>query len=498
MKLYRASGILLHPTALPSQFGMGDLGPEAYHFIDFLARSGQRLWQVLPLGPTSLGNSPYMSFSAIAGNPFLISPYLLKAHNLLGDEDLKTMPSFSVDKVDFEQVIPQRMALLQKACENFIQNTRQYSQKEFEDFCQDAKQWLDDYALFMALLDAQEGDIWTDWPQDLRDRKPEVLAQWRQQLKNEIFFHKFVQFEFFRQWSELKQYANTQNIQIIGDIPIYVAHNSADVWAHSEVFKLDTKTGHPTEMAGVPPDYFSATGQLWGNPIFNWDYLKSTHFSWWIERIRAMLTRVDLIRIDHFRGLESFWSVPAGETTALKGRWIKAPGYQLFETILEKLGRLPILAEDLGIITQEVIALRDHFGFPGMKILHFAFDGDPKNFYLPFNVDKNSVMYTGTHDNTTTVGWYKQISEEERSRLHRYLGCQGPYGIAWDLIRLALSSPANFAIIPLQDVLGLDADARMNTPGTAEGNWTWRYRSEALTETLSDRLKDMTLIYGRG
>jgi 4-alpha-glucanotransferase len=498
MHLFRASGILLHPTALPGRFGIGDLGLEAYQFVDFLARSAQRLWQVLPLGPTGLGNSPYMSFSTMAGNPLLISPDLLKDYGLLSTEDLEEVPNFPEDKVDFDQVIPWKTALLQRACKNFMLNARRFQQKEFEGFCRGKARWLDDYALFMALLNAQEEDIWMDWSLELRAHKPDVLEQWRDQLQDEIFFHKFVQYEFFRQWSELKRYANDQNIYIIGDIPIYVASNSADVWGHPEVFKLDPETGHPTEVAGVPPDYFSATGQLWGNPIYDWEYLESTNFAWWVGRIREVLMRVDLFRIDHFRGFESFWSVPAGEKTALNGQWVKAPGYQLFETILEELGSLPILAEDLGIIGPEVIALRDRFGFPGMKILHFAFEGNPKNPYLPFNVGTNSVIYTGTHDNNTTVGWYKQISDQERTYLHQYLGCQGPYGIEWDLIRLALSSSANFAIIPLQDVLGLDTDARMNIPGKAEDNWAWRFRSELLTETYSNRLKEMTLVYGRG
>ncbi|HEY9634423.1 MAG TPA: 4-alpha-glucanotransferase [Coleofasciculaceae cyanobacterium] len=497
MPFPRSSGILLHPTSLPGRYGIGDLGLEAHQFVDFLARSAQQLWQILPLGPTGFGNSPYMCFSAMAGNPLLISLDVLKENNLLSEDDLREVPDFPLDKVDFDRVIAWKMPLLHKACGNFKGNASPLQQKEFEGFCRGKAKWLDDYALFMALLETQEATTWTDWPDELRHRKPEALEEWNQRLADQIFLQKFLQFEFFRQWSELKRYANTQNIRIIGDIPIYVAHNSSDVWENPEIFKLDPETGMPSEMAGVPPDYFSETGQLWGNPVYNWEYLESTRFAWWVGRIREMLAHVDLIRIDHFRGFESFWSVPAGEQTAINGKWVQAPGYALFETIREELGSLPILAEDLGDITQEVLDLRDHFEFPGMNILHFAFGSDAQNRYLPFNMDANSMVYTGTHDNNTTVGWYNQASDHERSRLHQYLGCTGSYGIAWDLIRLALSSVANQAIIPLQDVFNLGADARMNMPGTPEDNWAWRYRGEALTEDYSNRLKEMVFIYGR-
>ncbi len=497
MPFPRSSGILLHPTSLPGRYGIGDLGLEAYQFVDFLARSAQQLWQVLPLGPTGMGNSPYMSFSTMAGNPLLISPDVLKDNGFLSEDDLREVPDFPLDRIDFDRVIAWKMPLLHKACQSFKEKASAIQQKEFEGFCRGKANWLEDFALFMALLDTQEEPTWNAWPSELRHRKPEVLEEWRSRLADEIFFHKFLQFEFFRQWSELKAYANAQNIRIIGDIPIYVAHNSADVWEHPEIFQLDAETSLPSEMAGVPPDYFSATGQLWGNPVYNWEYLESTRFVWWVERVRETLVYVDLIRIDHFRGLESFWSVPAGEETAMNGRWIKAPGYALFETIRAELGSLPILAEDLGDIDQAVLDLRDHFEFPGMKILHFAFGSDAKNAYLPFNFSANCVVYTGTHDNDTTVGWYNQASDHERGRLHQYLGCTGSHGIAWDTIRLALSSVANQAIIPLQDVFGLGTDARMNAPGTAEGNWGWRYRGEALTEEYSNRLRELVFIYGR-
>ncbi len=498
MPFFRSSGILLHPTSFPGRYGIGDLGLEAHQFIDFLARSGQHLWQVLPINPTGYGNSPYMSFSSIAGNHLLISPDILLENGILSQEDLEYVPNFPLDQVDFEKVIAWKMPLLQKAAQNFAQVATPIQRQEFEGFCRGKANWLEDYALFMALLKAQGDVMWTEWPQELRDRSPEALDDWHDKLKEEIFLHKYLQFEFFRQWAELKRYANDQKIEIVGDIPIYVAHNSAEVWSRPEVFNLDPETRYPTEVAGVPPDYFSETGQLWGNPLYNWKYLESTRFDWWVRRVREILTHVDLIRIDHFRGLEAYWSVPAEEETAIAGKWVKAPGTALFNTIREELGILPIIAEDLGDIDQDVLDMRDHFGFPGMKILHFAFGSDAKNAYLPFNITANSVIYTGTHDNNTTVGWYdEQASDYEKSRLHQYLGCTSNYGIAWDLIRLALSSVATQAIIPLQDVLSLGANARMNVPSQAEGNWGWRYRSQALTEEYSDRLQEMVMIYGR-
>jgi 4-alpha-glucanotransferase len=497
MPFPRTSGILLHPTSFPGRYGIGDLGLEAREFVDFLEASAQSLWQVLPLGPTGYGNSPYMSFSTMAGNPLLISPDILLENGLLDRADLAHVPDFPLDQVDFEQVIAWKMPILHKASQNFKHNATAQQQQAFEVFCHNKASWLEAYSLFMSLISTQEEKIWTDWPDELRNRHPEALERWRSQLSAEIYFHQFLQFEVFRQWSELKAYANEKGIQIIGDIPIYVAHNSADVWEHPEIFQLDPETGLPQEMAGVPPDYFSETGQLWGNPVYDWKHLQASNFDWWVSRFREILAYVDLIRIDHFRGLESFWSVPAGEETAIKGEWVKAPGQKLFETVRDELGSLPILAEDLGDIDEEVINLRDGFGFPGMKILQFAFGSDAKNAYLPHNVTPNFLVYTGTHDNDTTVGWYDQASDYERERFHQYLGCTGPYGIAWDLIRLTMSSVANQAIIPLQDVFSLGTNARMNTPGTAEGNWAWRYRGEALTEEYSDRLKQLVNIYGR-
>lgn len=497
MPFPRSTGILLHPTSFPSRFGIGDLGLEAYRFIDFLAQSAQQLWQVLPVGPTGYGNSPYMSYSAMAGNPLIISPDRLRDRGLLSEEDNAELPTFPVEKVDFEQVVQTKIPLLKKAYENFKAKASSVDQKEFAGFCETKAYWLEDYALFMALKDALEGASWHTWEPGIARRQPEALNHWRQQLDAEIFYHKYVQFEFFRQWSELKQYANMRGIQIIGDIPIYVAHDSADVWAHREFFCLDENTGEAALMAGVPPDYFSATGQLWGNPVYNWEKLQQVEFNWWVQRFQAMLDYVDIIRIDHFRGFQAYWAVTLGETTAMNGQWVEAPGFALFQVLNEKLGKLPVLAEDLGVITPEVEALRDRFEFPGMKILQFAFGSGSGNPYLPFIYPHNCVVYTGTHDNDTTVGWFNQLSNHEKEDVLRYLGFTSPEGIHWDMIRLALSSVANQAIIPLQDVLGLGNEARMNVPGKPVGNWEWRYQSDTLTQEVGERLKTLTETYGR-
>ncbi|MBD2627516.1 4-alpha-glucanotransferase [Trichormus variabilis] len=497
MPFPRSSGILLHPSSFPSRFGIGDLGLEAYRFIDFLKNSYQQYWQVLPLGPTGYGNSPYMCYSAMAGNYFLISPEKLVDEGLLTEDDFGNLPNFPADKVNFEQVIPIKVNLLIKACEKFKNHATDFQKKAFNDFCRTKGYWLDNYALFMALKDAQNGASWNTWEPELAKREPAALAQITQKLEQEIFYYKFIQYEFFRQWSELKSYANQNGIDIIGDIPIYVAHDSADVWANPDIFALDEETGKVALMAGVPPDYFSATGQLWGNPVYKWEELQKQDFKWWVQRFEAMLDYVDIIRIDHFRGFEAYWAVPQGEETAINGEWIEAPGIAFFEVIKQKLGKLPILAEDLGIITPPVEALRDQFEFPGMKVLQFAFGSDPGNPFLPFNYPRNAVVYTGTHDNDTTVGWFNTANDYEKQNLLLYLGSISPDGIHWDLIRLALSSIANQAIIPLQDVLGLGNQARMNYPSTAEGNWDWRYQGGVLSGELCDRLKNLTKLYGR-
>jgi 4-alpha-glucanotransferase len=498
MPFPRSSGILLHPTSNPGRYGIGDLGTEAYRFVDFLARGAQKIWQILPLGPTGYGNSPYMSYSAVAGNHLLISPDILLEKGLIEGADLQDLPEFPLDRVDFEKVIDWKLPLLRKAASNFVKESNTILYKQFEGFCRGNADWLEDYALFMALSNAYEGKSWTEWPEEIRERRWGALDYPRQQLQEEIFFHKFVQFEFFEEWLALKRYANALDIQIVGDIPIYVSPNSADVWANPRVFRLDPETGNPIEVAGVPPDYFSETGQLWGNPLYDWNYLKATRFDWWVRRVKGVLSLVDIIRIDHFRGLEAYWAVAFGQTTAINGRWIKAPGYDLLNAIRDRLGKLPIIAEDLGDIDEEVLALRDHYAFPGMKILHFAFGSDAGNPYLPFNVDRNCVIYTGTHDNNTTIGWFEEnANDHEKARLYQYLGGRSEWGVAWDLIRLAYSSLANQAIVPLQDVFSLGSDARMNTPGLAEGNWSWRYRGEALTDDYSDRLRDFVSLFGR-
>ncbi len=498
MSFPRSSGILLHPTSFPSRFGIGDLGHEAYRFIDFLNDGSQKYWQILPLGPTGFGNSPYMCYSALAGNPLLISPDKLHGAGLLSDDDFANLPEFPLDNVDYQQVESTKIPLLKKACSNFKANHTKEQLKEFKEFCDSKAYWLDDYSLFMALKDSTGGASWNSWDEGIAKRKPEAIEKAKKDLDSEVFYHKFLQFQFYSQWSELRKYANDRNVEIVGDIPIYVAHDSADVWGNPDNFSLDKETGEAALMAGVPPDYFSATGQLWGNPVYDWKQLEKQKFKWWVQRFEAMLDYVDIIRIDHFRGFEAYWAVPLGEETAINGEWLKAPGDKLFETIKQQLGVLPVLAEDLGTITPDVEALRDKFEFPGMKVLQFAFGGDASNPYLPFNVqDTNCVIYTGTHDNDTTVGWYEKASDTEKQNLNFYLGSISPDGVHWDLIRLAMGSVANVAIFPLQDMLGLGSNARMNIPSQGEGNWDWRYRSEAMNSELSQRMKNFVEFFGR-
>lgn len=494
----RASGILLHPTSLPSRFGIGDLGSEAYRFVDFLEASDQKIWQILPLGPVGYGNSPYMCYLAMAGNPLLIDLDALCRQNLIAIEEIAYPPSFPPDRVDYDLVRSYKMPLLRKAYERFQASATPAQTAAFQTFCQSTASWLDDYALYVAFKQ-HFGELgWFEWPEPIAKRDPVELEKWRSKLVDDIEFCRYLQYEFHAQWSALKHYANDRGIEIFGDIPIYVAQDSADVWAHSEIFCLDPETGLPTEMSGVPPDYFSETGQLWGNPVYKWDVLQKTGFDWWIQRFQAILEYVDLIRIDHFRGFESYWSVPGGEETAMNGVWVEAPGREFFLKLREKLGELPIIAEDLGIITPEVEALRDEFGFPGMKILHFAFDSGSGNPYLPYNYrTPNCVVYTGTHDNNTTIGWYEERGEDQNQWVWNYLGCSRGEGVHWDLIRLALASVADRAIFPMQDLLGLGADSRMNAPGKATGNWDWQMRPNSLGNDLIGRLRFYTGIYGR-
>ncbi|MBW4489173.1 MAG: 4-alpha-glucanotransferase [Trichocoleus desertorum ATA4-8-CV12] len=498
MPFPRASGILLHPTSFPSRFGIGDLGLEAYRFIDFLADSAQQLWQILPLGPTGEPwNSPYLSsYSSMAGNHLLISLEVLRDKGLLAKTDLTELPEMP-PSVDFGKVRQIKMPLLQKAWQNFQTNASAVQQKEFEGFCKGTAYWLDDYALFMALKEAFQDTSWPTWEPAISKRQPDAIAQWQDKLQAEIWLHKFLQFEFFQQWSALRKYANLRGIKVIGDISIYVSQDSADVWGNPENFCLDPETGEPALMAGVPPDYFSETGQLWGNPVYNWERLQQTGFKWWVQRFQALFDYVDMVRVDHFRGFQAYWAVQQGETTAMNGEWIEAPGEALFETLQQQFGQLPVLAEDLGVITPEVDALRDRFGFPSMKILQFAFgDMGDKNF-LPFRYLPNSVVYPGTHDNETIVGWFNRLSPSDRDMVINYVGCLSPEGINWDFTRLALASVSNQAIIQLQDVLGLGNEGRMNDPSDNAGNWTWRYEADALTPEVRDRLKSMTELFGR-
>jgi 4-alpha-glucanotransferase len=511
MELTRASGILLHPTSFPGPYGIGDLGEAAFDFIDYLVEAKQSLWQVLPLGPTGYGDSPYASFSSFAGNPLLISLDKLVETGDLAAADLANVPNFPIDKVDYGWVIHWKMPLLQKAARNFLTRAGADRRVEFEAFCAEQAGWLEDYALFMAVKEHFDekarkanifGAMWSNyWDKDIALRQPEVVARWQKERAETIAIRKVWQFYFFQQWTSLRQYANQQGIRIIGDIPIFVAPDSVDVWANRELFHLDEE-GHPTVVAGVPPDYFSETGQLWGNPLYNWDKLTAQGYQWWIDRIEATLRQVDIIRIDHFRGFEAYWEVPAGAETAIKGRWVKAPGMELFQLIEQVLGQLPILAEDLGVITPDVEALRDHFGFPGMKILQFAFDSkeagglNATNAFLPHNHTYKCVVYTGTHDNDTTRGWYRERTAEEKDLIRRYLA-RPDNDIVWDFIRMAMASVGCFAMIPFQDVLNLDSDARMNTPAILGGNWAWRYRPEALNSWSSTRLRELVDLYGR-
>lgn len=498
MTFQRASGILLHPTCLPSPHGIGDLGQTAYQFIDFLERSGQTLWQVLPLGPTGYEHSPYiMNFSSFAGNPLLISLEKLVEDGLLKADEITPLESSEglYARVEFDRVIPHKFQLLQQAFDRFQPHA------DYEQFCQEQSWWLADYVLFMALLEANDYKPWNQWDAALARREPTALKAQAEQLRDRIAFHQFLQYQFFRQWAQLRAYANGKNILIVGDVSIYVCHNSADVWAHPDCFKLDPETFDPAFMAGVPPDYFSATGQLWGNPVYDWGKLEATNFGWWIDRFKATLLYVDIVRIDHFRGFEAYWQVPAGETTAMNGEWIKGPDAKFFEVLQAAIGSLPVMAEDLGVITPEVELLRDRFEFPGMRILQFAFSGDAENPYLPHHYIHNCVVYPGTHDNDTALGWWATASETEKQHVADYLGYDSPDQIQelnWEFIRLALASTADLAVLPLQDVLGLDGRARMNDPRFNDGQWRWRFtNSEALTEALSDRLLKLTRLYSR-
>lgn len=482
----RRSGILLHITSLSNQFGIGDLGPSAYQFIDFLKAAEQKLWQILPLGPTDYFGSPYAPYSAFAGNIYLISPEQLHKDGLFSEAELKS--------IDFGSAAAKH-ELITKAYANFqkLESTNIHS--EYQSFYRANRFWLDDFALFMALKAKFKGVSWVNWPETIAVRKPDALASWRQKLKREIEQQIFAQFIFFRQWQQLKNYAHKKGIAIIGDLPLFVAHDSADVWAQPKLFLLDQR-GMPEFVAGVPPDYFSKTGQLWGNPLYNWEVHYQEGFDWWLKRIKMLLQLVDLIRIDHFRGFSAYWQVPYGEKTAINGRWMPGPSSDFFTAVKSELGTLPFIAEDLGFIDNKVIQLREQWNLPGMCVLQFAFEALKPNPHSPHAHSRNCAVYTGTHDNDTTVGWYQNAAPEVQDYTRRYLGSDGT-DIAWDFIRTALASPAKLAVIPLQDILSLDSSARMNIPGTSSGNWRWRCSPDALTDQIGARLADLTLLYAR-
>jgi 4-alpha-glucanotransferase len=505
-KFPRASGILLHPTSLPGRYGIGDLGSEAYRFVDFLAAARQTYWQILPLGPTGFGDSPYQCFSAFAGNPLMISPEMLIEDGLITEADLADMPEFVEHKVDFGGVYNWKNLLLPRAYAGFYHTTSVDLRGKFETFCQENEFWLDDYALYKAIKIAQGQIAWYEWPAELKLRDPDAIRQAHEQLYDAVQAEKFYQFIFFRQWFSVKTYANRKGIRIIGDIPIFVAADSADVWCNQPKFKLNPD-GTAKVVAGVPPDYFSKTGQLWGNPIYDWDAMKADDFRWWIARVASTLQTVDVVRVDHFRGFAASWEVPGKDETAENGRWVDVPGKELFIALKRSLGDLAIIAEDLGVITPDVEELRDGFGYPGMRILQFAFGGDAKNHDLPHNYIKNCVAYTGTHDNDTTVGWYnsqagagstrdaKEISREHDFCL-QYLDSDGSE-IHWDLIRAVWSSVADTAIAPMQDILGIGTEGRMNLPASTSGNWHWRMTQDSISPEITARIKELTEIYGR-
>lgn len=495
MRFERSSGILLHPTSLPGPYGIGDIGPQARSWVDFLARAGCRLWQILPLGPTGYGDSPYQCFSAFAGNPYLISPDSLIADGLLKHNDLHLLPEFGEGKVDYGAVIPWKLKLLDRSFELFREQGAAQLQQDYIRFQEQQSYWLDDFSLFMALKEYHGGRSWIDWRPELRDRVPDAVHQVREYLSASIQKQVYRQYIFFRQWEELRQHVASNDMLIIGDIPIFVAHDSADVWANPELFHLN-ETGEPEFVAGVPPDYFSPTGQLWGNPLYRWDLQTENGYQWWIERFRSVLSLVDIVRLDHFRGFAGYWEIPGEAETAEIGRWVPGPGADFLNAIENALGELPIIAEDLGVITPDVIELRDSFKLPGMKILQFSFADGPQDKFLPHNYTENCVVYTGTHDNDTVRGWYERVPEKEKDFYRRYLQRDGS-NVSWDLIRTCWSSVAVFSIAPIQDFLGLGNEARMNYPGNPHGNWTWRYHAGDLDLGLENKIHEINYLYSR-
>ncbi len=502
----RASGLLLHPTSLPGRYGIGDLGPEAHRFLDFVQAAGQRIWQVLPLGPTGYGDSPYQCFSAMAGNPLLVSPERLADEGWLVADDLVALEGLPASVADFDRLIAPRRAALARAYQRFLALGREDQRSAFEAFRETHAWWLQDFGLFMALKEAHDMRAWTSWAAPLRDREPRALESARAQHSEICRLHEFVQWQFFSQWDALRQAAARRGVEFMGDMPIFVAHDSADVWARPDLFDL-APDGSPRGVAGVPPDYFSATGQLWGNPLYRWDRMAADGYAWWIDRMRMTLALVDRVRLDHFRGFVAYWHVPGDAMTAIHGQWRRGPGAALFEALAAALGPLPIVAENLGFITPDVEDLRARFGLPGMAILQFAFGTDPQApDFLPHNLARDRVAYTGTHDNDTMVGWARGAAGDstrtpddiarERGYAEAYLEA-APDQLHWAAIRGVVASVADTAIVPVQDVLGLGSEARMNTPGRASGNWRWRLERGALTAAHAERLRRLADLYGR-
>lgn len=492
----RKSGILLPVSSIPSRYGIGGFSCEAYEFVDFLEKAGQRLWQILPLGPTGYGDSPYQSFSTFAGNPYYIDLEQLKEKGLLTERELTEADcEEQADRVNYEKLYQTRFLVLKKA---FFRAKEQQLDRtaDYQSFVKGNAFWLSDYCLYMAVKNASGGVCWIEWEEDIRLRKPEAMEQYRKRYQEEIAFYEMLQYWFVSQWKALKTYANEKGIEIIGDIPIYVAFDSADTWANPELFQLNEENV-PIAVAGCPPDAFSATGQLWGNPLYRWEYHRKTGYAWWMQRIDYCYKLYDVLRIDHFRGFDEYWSIPYGDKTAEYGHWEKGPGYELFKTMKEKLGRKKVIAEDLGFLTPSVIKMVKRTGFPGMKVLQFAFDSREESDYLPHNYDHNCVVYTGTHDNQTTAGWYASIPAADRNFARRYLHIKGRKDAHWEIIRAALMSVADTAVIPMQDYLGLPDTARMNTPSTLGGNWEWRMSKDALSEELAHRIREMNRLYGR-
>lgn len=486
----RSSGILLHPTSLPGLFGSGDFGPSSFRFVDWLVSVGQTYWQMLPLGETGPGNSPYMSSSAFAGNILLIDLEELFSQGWLESGDLVPLPAFGVNRVDFESIKKYRAERLRLAAKRFFAKHDRVQLAEFHAYCEREKGWLEDYALFNVIGSQHPMHEWREWPEEFVGRDAGAIASFKNAFPEELNFWKFSQWCFSRQWEKLKGYANQRGVRIVGDVPIFVAYHSADVWSNQELFELDS-SGKRTVVAGVPPDYFSETGQLWGNPLYRWDAHEGTGYDWWISRMRHAFSLFDLVRVDHFRGFANYWAVPADEPTAMNGSWMPGPGEKLFDAFIRTFGELPIIAEDLGLITPDVIELRDKFELPGMRILQFAFGDDDRNYFLPHHYVANSVAYTGTHDNDTTLGWWSTASEHERSFAMYYLGCDGKE-MNWTMISALSGSAAYTVIFPLQDIIGLGSEHRMNFPGTSEGNWEWRFAWDQLNSECAARLSDVT------